>query len=79
MSIDWGAAEQSFWNGLLWGIGFAIPLFVGLPWAIMRILSHPTIVKGTRALDRLAGKDQGWLGQVIGIGRDLLIPKEPPK
>lgn len=79
---DWSAVSQSFFNGLLWGAGFALPMFIGLTWAILRILSHPTIRSIARAADKLSGGQTGFwdkLGSMAlsGLGGFLSGGKPP--
>lgn len=69
---DWNAVGQAFLNGGAWGMGFAIPFFVGITWAVLRILSHPTITKVARAADRISGKSEGWIVALINAGKELL-------
>jgi hypothetical protein len=67
---DWGQVSQSFFDGGAWGIGFAIPFFVGITYAILRILSHPTIRQLARAAAKMG--ESGWAGvakEVIGFFR----------
>ena len=64
-AIDWTSVGNSFLLGMAWGTGFVIPFFVGLTWAILKILSHPSVRQIARAADKLSGK--GGVGeQIIG-------------
>lgn len=69
--IDWTQVTQSALDGMGWGIGFAVPFFVGITWAILRILSHPTVRQIARAADKLSGKGSIW-EQIVGGGIKML-------
>jgi len=64
VSVDSGQLVQNLLNGMMWGTGFAIPFFVGITWAILKILSHPTVRSIARAADKLSGKGGGGLADV---------------
>jgi hypothetical protein len=70
--IDWSAVGQSALDGMGWGIGFAVPFFVGITWAVLRILSHPSVRAIARAADKLSGKSGGVLEQIVGGGLKAL-------
>jgi hypothetical protein len=77
MPIDWNAAGQSLLDGFLWGTGFAVPFFVGITYAILKILSHPTIRNLSRAAAKLGGESGDiWTTLIKEGGRFLRGGKE---
>jgi hypothetical protein len=69
--VDAQALEDAFLTALMWGFGFGVAFFVPLTWAVLRILSHPTVRSIARAADKLSkGGEGGIWGTLIkeGIG-----------
>jgi len=61
----------NFVYGLEFGAGFTIVFAIGLTYAVLALLAHPTLRKFATALDRIArkleGSGGGILDQVMGF------------
>jgi hypothetical protein len=75
LTLDWSALQSAFLGGLAWGIGFAIPFFIGATYAAFAIMSHPTAKKLARAADKISGaSNQGIVSQILQAILSSLLP-----
>jgi hypothetical protein len=79
MVVDTAGLTQILLDGMAWGAGFAIPFFIGITWAILKILSHPTVRSIARAADKLSGGRGGIWETLIKEGFGLLKGGGPPQ
>lgn len=70
--VDAGSLEDAFLSALMWGFGFGIAFFVPLTWAVLRILSHPTVRSIARAADKLSRGSGGMWESIIKEGLSFL-------
>lgn len=62
--VDQAQLLQSLADGAAWGTGFALPFFVGITWAVLKVLSHPNVQKIARAADKF-GRGSGGVGETL--------------
>lgn len=77
--MDAAGLEDAFLTALMWGFGFGVAFFVPLTWAILRILSHPTVRAIARAADKLSKGNSGIWETIVKEGIGFLRGGQPPK
>jgi len=66
-------SAQVFLDGIAWGAGFSIPVFVGITWSVLKILSHPTIRHIAKAAANMtSGEGGGMLTKGARLIENLL-------
>lgn len=73
--IDFAQAEQWGADGLFFGVGLIIPLYLGLRLLILNVLTHPTVTKLARGVDKLGQGAAGGIGGALTGFVDRLFGK----
>jgi hypothetical protein len=72
--IDWNSVENSLMQGFAWGFGFTVCFAIGLTYAWIAMMNHPTVKRIAGFLSK--GKDGDWLSTLITEGARLFKPPE---